>query len=142
MTLYNKKITNKFRSCHNKSLKKSFSIFRFIQYTSFKKYKNFSVITQNSKVCGIENRGYASRCHASNVNAHVDYNGACEYYFKLALMKDNEKGGTFEDSRCEMVYENGRCSPVNCESSVLPPGACCPICGKYQRETYSSVRCW
>jgi hypothetical protein len=83
------------------------------------------------QVCGIESRTYASRCHANEVNAHVDYYGHCEYHFKTALMKDNERGSFFEDERCEMVYENGRCSSVKCEATVLPPGACCPICGEY-----------
>ena len=46
-------------------------------------------------------------------------------------MKDDEKGSSFEDERCEMVYENGRCSRVRCVTTVLPPGACCPICGKF-----------
>ena len=81
-------------------------------------------------MCGIESRTYPSRCHANDINAHVDYKGRCEYYLKSALMKDDERGSSFEDKRCEMVYENGRCSSVRCEATVLPPGACCPICGK------------
>ena len=69
------------------------------------------------------------------MNAHVDYNGRCEYHFNSALMKDNEKGSFYENNKCEMVYENGRCSPVKCEATVLPPGACCPICGKYRNSS-------
>jgi hypothetical protein len=66
------------------------------------------------------------------MNAHVDYSGRCEYHINSALMEDNEMGSSFNDGRCEMVYENGRCSPVKCQSTVLPPGSCCPMCGEWQ----------
>ncbi len=68
------------------------------------------------------------------MNVHVDYSGRCEYHFKSAVMKDDEKGSFFDDERCDMVYENGRCSPIKCVTNVLPPGACCPICGEYCEE--------
>ena len=89
-------------------------------------------MTHLCQVCGIESRTFTTRCHANEMNAHVDYSGRCEYHVNSALMADNEKGSSFNDGRCEMVYENGRCAPVKCQTAVLPPGSCCPICGRWQ----------
>ncbi|XP_053683316.1 reversion-inducing cysteine-rich protein with Kazal motifs [Sabethes cyaneus] len=81
---------------------------------------------KTAQVCGVNGITYRSECEAWSDFSTVDYNGPCQ---EVGVI----------DSQLE-----AKCSSIKCPKRkwlecnlVIPPGACCPICGTALRIVYS-----
>ncbi|XP_050081387.1 reversion-inducing cysteine-rich protein with Kazal motifs [Anopheles maculipalpis] len=81
---------------------------------------------RRNQVCGVNGVTYRSECEAWSDYSTVDYNGPCQ---EVGLISPSL------DSRCSSIKCPRRKMP-NC-NPVLPPGACCPVCGTALRIVYS-----
>ena len=72
-------------------------------------------------MCGVNGETYSSTCAARSARVIVDYQGRCKAV-GTGLNHDDK-------SRCESVT-CPEIKPLNCKG-IVPPGACCPHCGKY-----------
>ncbi|XP_050097347.1 reversion-inducing cysteine-rich protein with Kazal motifs [Anopheles aquasalis] len=88
--------------------------------------KHCETSRRRNQVCGVNGVTYRSECHAWSDYSTVDYNGPCQ---EVGLISP-----TLE-AKCSSIKCPKRKSQ-NC-SPVLPPGACCPVCGTALRIVYS-----
>uniref|UniRef100_A0A1Y9H237 Reversion-inducing cysteine-rich protein with Kazal motifs n=1 Tax=Anopheles dirus TaxID=7168 RepID=A0A1Y9H237_9DIPT len=81
---------------------------------------------RRNQVCGVNGVTYRSECEAWSDYSTVDYNGPCQ---EVGLISASL------DARCSSI-KCPRRKHLNC-APVLPPGACCPVCGTALRIVYS-----
>ena len=96
---------------------------RFLYQEKYHKYCSQSV--KRGLVCGINGVTYRGECEAWSDYSTIDYYGPCQEVGVIS----------------ETIHS--KCSSVKCPkiiqscNLVIPPGACCPICGTALRIIYS-----
>ncbi|XP_052861672.1 reversion-inducing cysteine-rich protein with Kazal motifs [Anopheles cruzii] len=88
--------------------------------------KHCETSRRRNQVCGVNGITYRSECEAWSDYSTVDYNGPCQ---EVGLIS---------------AELEAKCSTIKCPkrksytcNPVLPPGACCPVCGTGLRIVYS-----
>uniref|UniRef100_A0A8D8FVC5 Reversion-inducing cysteine-rich protein with Kazal motifs n=2 Tax=Culex pipiens TaxID=7175 RepID=A0A8D8FVC5_CULPI len=91
-----------------------------------KYFKGCETSRKHSQVCGVNGITYRSECEAWSDYSTVDYFGPCQ---EIGVI-----GSTLE----------AQCNSIKCPKRkahecnlVLPPGACCPVCGTALRIVFS-----
>lgn len=82
---------------------------------------------KHSQVCGVNGITYRSECEAWSDYSTVDYYGPCQ---EIGVI-----GPSPTEAQCSSVKCVKR-KVLEC-NLVLPPGACCPVCGTALRIVYS-----
>lgn len=101
--------------------------FERASYAYQEKYRKVCETSRRrSQVCGVNGVTYRSECEAWSDYSTVDYNGPCQ---EVGLISPTL------DARCSSI-KCPRRKLTNC-NPVLPPGACCPVCGTALRIVYS-----
>ncbi|KFB46496.1 AGAP010646-PA-like protein [Anopheles sinensis] len=96
-------------------------------YAYQEKYrKHCDTSPRRKQVCAVNGITYRSECEAWSDYSTVDYNGPCQ---EVGLINPQL------EARCSSVKCPKRKS-LGC-NPVLPPGACCPVCGTAIRIVYS-----
>lgn len=91
-----------------------------------KYFKHCETSRKRTQVCGVNGITYRSECEAWADYSTVDYNGPCQ---EVGVISDTM------ESKCASIKCPKRKSH-EC-SLVIPPGACCPVCGTALRIVYS-----
>lgn len=91
-----------------------------------KYFKHCETSRKRTQVCGVNGITYRSECEAWADFSMVDYNGPCQ---EVGVISDTM------ESKCASIKCPKRKSH-EC-SLVIPPGACCPVCGTALRIVYS-----
>lgn len=91
-----------------------------------KYFKGCETSRKHSQVCGVNGITYRSECEAWSDYSTVDYFGPCQ---EIGVI-----GSTLE-AQCNSI-KCPRWKAHEC-NLVLPPGACCPVCGTALRIVFS-----